>query len=190
MMRTLIVLMAGLLTAPAWAQVQLNAYVDKTEVGDSETLAYTLEISGDMDALDPVQAPDARGLVLAHRAPVLQSRVSINGQDQLTLRWLYRPQRLGDATILGARVTLRGRDYRTDPISVKVIPQSQRNGAPALSPTPPRNGPSPPPTASGELFVRAQPSTRRLVPGQQVIVDYVLYTEPHIRPRRSQVVGT
>jgi hypothetical protein len=47
----------------------------------------------------------------------------------------------------------------------------------------------PAPAAAGELFVRAEPSTRRVVPGQQIVVDYVLYAEPHLRPRRSQVVG-
>lgn len=38
--------------------------------------------------------------------------------------------------------------------------------------------------------MRAEPSSRNVVPGQQVVVDYVLYSRPHLRPRRSQVTGT
>ncbi|HLT46129.1 MAG TPA: BatD family protein [Rubricoccaceae bacterium] len=183
-------LLALLLGRGAAAQVSVNAYVDKTELGDAETLAYTLEIRGDLAGLGPVEAPDARGLALAHPSPVLQERLAVNGDERLTLRWLYRPQGVGKATVLGATVRVGGRAYRTDPITVEVVPQRLRGspGAPrsAFQPTPV----PPPQAASGELFVRAEPRTLRVVPGQQVVVDYVLYFEPHLRPQRSQVVGT
>lgn len=178
------------LAPPAAAQVSVNAYVDKLVLGDAEALAYTLEIAGDLDGLAPVQPPDARGLTLASPSPVLQSRVRTGGEERLTLRWRYQPQAAGKAEVLGARVRVGVREYRTDPITVEVLPQ--RRGASPGAPWggPPQAASPAPATASGELFVRAEPRTRAVVPGQQVVVDYVLYFEPHLRPQRSQVTGT
>ncbi|MDX1419590.1 MAG: BatD family protein, partial [Rubricoccaceae bacterium] len=172
----------------AAAQVSVNAFVDKTEVSESEPLTYTLEVRGDLAGLDPILPPEARGLSLASPAPIYQERASINGEGRLTLRWRYRPQAPGRATILQASVRVTGQTYRTDPIPVEVLPGGARSipGAPRTVPLPLQ----PPAAASGELFVRAQPTTRRVVPGQQVVLDYVLYFEPHLRPQRSQVVGT
>jgi hypothetical protein len=190
--RGLLVFAVLLLARAAGAQVSVHAYVDKTELGDAETLAYTLEVTGDLGGLGPIEAPHARGLALAHPAPVSENRVTVNGEGRLTVRWLYQPRRTGKAEVLGAVVTVGGRTYRTDPIVVEVVPQSRRGAAGGLQGPPP--SPSaplqPPATPSGELFVRAEPRLRTAVPGQQVVVDYVLYFEPHLRPQRSQVVGT
>ncbi len=190
-MRLLIFPLLIALLAPATAQVSINSYVDKTEMGDAETLAFTLEISGDLAQLGTIQPPDARGLVLAQNSPVLRSQVVTNGEAHLTIRWLYRPQRTGQAEILSARIPVAGNTYESEPINIEVVPQSQR-GAARASRTQPSLGPKPdvPETADGDLFVRAEPSARTIVPGQQVVIDYVLYSRPNLRPRRSQVTGT
>ena len=180
-------LLAALLFASsASAQVTLHAYVDKTELGDAETLAYTLEVSGDLDDLAPIQPPEGRGLTLRQGSPIHQERLITNGQERLRLTWAYTPQRTGEVAVLGTNVRVKDRTYRTDPIFVTVVPQQQRRAPVA----PPTGREAPPSTASGDLFVRAEPSTRRVVPGQQIIVNYVLYSAPHIHPRRSQVSGT
>ncbi len=190
-MRSVLSFLLFTFAAPLGAQVSIHAYVDKTVLGDAETLAFTLEITGDLDELGPIQPPGAHGLTLAQSTPVLRSQVVTNGEEHLTLRWLYRPQRTGQSEILSARIPVGGRILETDPISIEVVPQSQRNTArasrmqPGLGPKP-----DPPGAAEGDLFVRAEPSSRSLVPGQQVVVDYVLYVRSHLRPRRSQVTGT
>ncbi|NNF57078.1 MAG: protein BatD [Rhodothermaceae bacterium] len=179
-------ILALLVASSATAQVTVHAFVDKTELGDAETLAYTLEVSGDLDDLAPIQPPEGRGLALRQGTPVHQERLILNGQERLRLTWAYTPQRTGDVAVLGTNVRVKDRTYRTDPVFVTVVPQQQRRAPVA----PPTGRPSPPSTASGDLFVRAEPSTRRVVPGQQIIVNYVLYAAPHIHPRRSQVAGT
>ena len=117
-MRLVLSFLLFVLAAPLSAQVSIHAYVDKAVLGDAETLAFTLEISGDLDELGAVQPPDARGLVLAQSTPVLRSQVITNGEEHLTIRWLYRPQRTGQAEILSARIPAGGRILETDPISI------------------------------------------------------------------------
>ena len=190
-MRLALSVLLFLFAAPLSAQVSIHAYVDKTVLGDAETLAFTLEVSGNLDDLGSIQPPDARGLALVQGTPVLRSRVIVNGEDHLTLRWLYRPLHTGRAEILSARIPSSGHTLETDPISVEIVAQGQRN-APRASRMQPSIGPKPdtPTSADGDLFVRAEPSSRSAVPGQQVIVDYILYSRPHFHPRRSQVTGT
>lgn len=176
---------------PLSAQVSIHAYVDKTVIGDAETVAYTLELSGDLDDIGSIQPPDAHGLTLAQGTPVLRTQSIINGETHLTLRWLYRPQRTGQAEILPTRIPIGSRTIETDAVSVEVVPQSQRT-TPRASRVQPNLGhkPDPPARSEGDLFVRAEPSTRNVVPGQQVVVDFVLYARSGLRPRHSQVTGT
>ena len=190
-MRSVTVLLLLLSAASLSAQVTVHAYVDKTVVGDAETVAFTLELSGDIGDLGPIEPPDARGLALAQSTPVLRSQVINNGEQHLTLRWLYRPQRTGDADILAARIPTENRVLETEPIRVEVVPQSQRT-APRASRTQPSLGPKPDPPerADGDVFIRGELSTGDAVPGEQVVVEYILYARPHLRPRRSQVTGT
>ncbi len=188
----LLTLLAGLATPPASAQLSVYAYTDKTELGDEETLLYTLEITGDLSGLEPIRPPDARGLTLAMGHPAVQSTVVVNGRERLTLGWLYEPQRTGTATILGARIEAGGRTYRTDPVEITVVPQRQRGAASAprasrLAPVPAPQAPSAP---SGDLFIRAEPRTRRVVVGEQVVVDFVLYFAPGLRPHGSPRLAT
>ncbi|MDX1439049.1 MAG: BatD family protein [Rubricoccaceae bacterium] len=183
--------LVALTCLPVQAQVTVNSYVDKTVLGDAETLAYTLELAGDLSHVGDVQAPDAVGLTLSQGTPVLRSQMTTsNGSDHLTIRWLYRPQRVGHGEILAARIPLGGRTITTDPIEIEIVPQSQRGGA-RQSRIP---GAVTPDTldvvADGDLFIRGVPSASEVVVGQQILLDYNLYFRPGVRPRDSEIVGS
>lgn len=196
MSRTLLIILSGLVICwlpSSSAQVTVNSYVDKTVLGDAETLAYTLEVSGDLQNLGTIQAPDATGMTLASGTPVLRSQMTTNtGADQLTLRWLYRPQRIGDAQIFSARIPIGNRTLTTNPIEIEIVPQSQR-GAARQSRIPQGQTVTPEPAdvlADGDLFIRGVPTTRNAVVGEQILVDYILYYKPGFRPRDSEISGS
>ncbi|HYE97207.1 MAG TPA: BatD family protein [Rubricoccaceae bacterium] len=181
-------LFAFILLAASWsaasAQVAVHAYVDRTVVGAGEIVTYTLEARGDLRGLGDPEPPPARGLTLVQRTPTLRSFVrSSGGADELTVRWRYRAERSGTAELGPARVPISGRVFTTDPIRVEVSGNAPSLGRPAPSPSPD------PPSSGSDLFVRAEPSSRRVVVGEQVVVDYVLYFAPHLQPRRSQVTA-
>lgn len=82
----------------------------------------------------------------------------INGQVSKEEGFIYtlKPQRLGRLVIGSATIRVKGRTLRSNPITIEVV-QSR-------------------PGASEEAFIRAEASTTEARVGQQVILDYKLYT--------------
>ena len=114
-----------LLAPAALAQLTVHAFVDKTMMGDAETLLYTVEASGDFRDLGRITAPTTRGLTAVQTSPVQSWNVSIlNGRQRqkLTLQWQYRPLGPGTAYVGATTLRLDGQTYTTDPIvSVDII---------------------------------------------------------------------
>ena len=181
-----------LLTGPAVAQVTVHAYVDKTTMGDAETLLYTVEASGNFRDLGPISAPATRSLTAVRTSPVQSWNLSsINGRQSqtLTLQWQYRPIGTGTAYLGPTTLRLDGQSYTTDPITVEVVPQSSRGAPPTWTPSPagsPRRDVDPAPP---DIFIRAETPTAAAYVGEQVVVDYVLYFEPDVLPRNSRIAS-
>ena len=182
-----------LLAPAALAQLTVHAFVDKTMMGDAETLLYTVEASGDFRDLGRITAPTTRGLTAVQTSPVQSWNVSIlNGRQhqKLTLQWQYRPLGPGTAYVGATTLRLDGQTYTTDPIVVDVVPQSQRPSVPTWTPGlsgSPRADADPPPA---DIFIRAEPPSAGAWVGEQVVVDYVLYFEPDVLPRNSRIASS
>ncbi|MEM1043464.1 MAG: BatD family protein [Bacteroidota bacterium] len=175
----------------AAAQVTVHAYVDKTTMGDSEVLLYTVEASGDFRDLGRITAPETRGLAAAQTSPVQSWDVSVAGgqtRQRLRLQWQYRPLSTGTARFGEATLRLDGQAYTTAQIEVTVVPQSQRPASALWSPRL-RATPRPDLERASDLFIRAEPSSDAVWLGEQVVVDYVLYFESNVRPRNSRIAS-
>ncbi len=179
---------------PASAQITVHAYVDKTIMGEAETLTYTVEARGAFRDLNRITAPTTRGLMAVQTSPVQSWDVAILGgqtRQQLTLQWQYRPIGTGTAYLDAVTLRLDGQDYTTDPIVVTVVSQSQRPSMPTWVPSP-TGSPRPDPTADAppsDLFIRAEPSSATAYVGEQVVIDYVLYFEAGVQPRNSRIAS-
>jgi hypothetical protein len=98
---------------------------------------------------------------------------------------------------------VQGRFYRTEEITVEVIPQAQRTQRPPPSGMP-FGRPSRPAAPSGEdegdekesrisdedIFIRALPSQRSAFQNEQITVEYQLLFRPFIRPRESRLASS
>jgi oxygen tolerance protein BatD len=182
--------------------IRVLASVSETTIGTQETVAYTIQAQG-VGSLSPPEAPEAEGLALAQSFPNSQTSMSIvNGaiSRSVSFTFVYRPVREGRATIAPATLTIDGREYRTDAITVEVVPQAQR---PARRQAPTRRNPfgafgrsnpqpAPEPAVPGErdLFIEVVPSTRSAVPHQQVTVNYLLYFREGIQLRQSRLTDS
>ena len=172
----LAVVVSGLGAAPATAQTAA-ATVSSQQVRVGETLTYTVTLRGGRGRR--VGPPLATGgLRLVSQQPVLDATTVINGQTERRVAWAYQGARAGTGRIGQFRAEIGGRSVLVDAVQITI------QGGPAVGP------PAAAPAGSRELFVRAEPSRRTAVVGQQVVVDYVLYFEPQIQPRQTSPVGT
>ncbi|MEP0546670.1 MAG: BatD family protein [Rhodothermales bacterium] len=183
-----------LLAAPAAAQISVFAFVDKTTMGEAETLLFTIEATGDFRDLNRITAPSTRGLTAVQTSPVQSWRPTTLGnqtRQKLTLQWQYRPLGTGTAYLGPATLRIDGRDYTTDPIVVSVVPQSSRPAPPTWVPSP-TGSPRPDLAADAppsDLFIRAEPARASVYLGEQVVIDYVLYFDPNVLPRNSRIAS-
>ncbi|MEM8558482.1 MAG: BatD family protein [Bacteroidota bacterium] len=188
-----------LLAGSALAQtVSVSASASPSPAGLDEQVLFQIEVRGDLTSVGQIDPPGTQGLTLTLPTPQQSYQYqNINGRVDhvLTLTWIYRPLRVGQATIESAQVPVGGRRYTTDPVTVEIVPQAQRpppaNFHGATSSQHGRTqSDEPPEAATNDLFVRATPREARAYVGEQVVVDYVLTYDPvTVQPRDSQILG-
>jgi hypothetical protein len=187
---------------PASAQdARILANVSETTIGTEERLTFTVEIRGVRAVNTPV-APQTDGLALAQSLPSRQTNMSIvNGavSQSVSFTWVYRPLREGDVLLGSVSITLDGREYQTDPITITVLPQSQRPAgrAPARqNPFAPFQLTTPPPEPeqaapdARDIFIDVIPSSRTAIQNQQITVGYMLYFREGIQLRQSRLTDS
>ena len=193
-------------------ELRVFASVDRTTVGLDETLAFTVEIQGTgISSLVRPDPPSTDGLVLAQPFPSQSTQTSIvNGvvSQSIGFTWYLRPSREGTGTISSVKVSVAGRDYATQAITIKVVPHGPGNQTPPSTRQDPfaafrtpAPGPAPgsaPGTAPGpaqmpgdrDLFIRVVPSLRNALQGEQVTLRYELYFREGIQLRQSRLTDS
>ncbi len=182
--------------------IRVQASVSSNTVGTEEAVSYTLLVQGSdgSNILVPT-APGADGMTLLQSVPGTQRSVSItNGQmsQSFSFTWTFRPTREGATRIGAATVNVGGADYHSQPIDLRVVPQSQ---IPARRPTgnpfnrlfsSPINTPQSQPTELNEndIFIRAIPTSRTAFQNEQIIVEYRLYFKEGIQLRQSRLTDS
>lgn len=180
--------------------VSVQASVKETTIGTEEALTYTITVQGsDGSNIRTPVPPDTEGLSLLQSIPGTSRNVSIiNGRvsQSISFNWTYRPVAEGRARLGSTSVTVGGRSYDTEPIDVRVVPQSQR---PARTP---RRDPfgslfnqqqqAEPPEQPDErdIFIRAVPSRRTAFRNEQITVQYRLFFRDGIQLRQSRLTDS
>ena len=169
-----VLLASSLVAVPAAAQ-SASVTVDRDRVDLDDDVVVEMTVRGGRGR--QLRAPTVTCcLRLVSPRPFFDVSSTVNGETERTVSWRYRAIRPGDARVLSEVVEVGGQTVRTQPVDVEVT-------APAPAPAP-RDLPA------GDLFVRAEPSRRSAVVGQQIFVDYVLYFVPSIQPRQTTPTGT
>lgn len=88
----------------------------------------------------------------------------INGamSSEMAFSYSLQPQRQGRLTIGPAFITVQRKELATEPITIEVIPPSQNQNTPK--------------SAAEGYYVQLEASTARAYVGQQIVLDYKLYT--------------
>ena len=166
-MRSWLLVWSMLATLPAWAQ-SFTATTNTRSVPQNGTFELSFRLA-DMDA-STFSAPALADFDVVS-GPNRSSRVQIiNGNSfrETTFSYVLAPRKSGTLTIAPATVRVGGQTLRTQALTITVTASRTTPGAPGAS------------GAAPELFVRAELSTPLAYPGQQVLLDYRLYTRLNV----------
>ena len=178
--RVAILLMLLPVSLPA-GDISFSAYVSQKQVSSGQAVQLTLSLQGDLPSrLPQPEIPDIEKdfSILGSSSSSSSSISIINGKvtSTKTKNFIYyiQPKHSGTLTIPSARINIKGRTYRTEPITINVS-----KGAAAPQPTTPgASSPAQPaPKTSGkDIFVSAYADKKTVYVGEQVTVYFTLYT--------------
>ncbi|MFB6272258.1 MAG: BatD family protein [Salinibacter sp.] len=188
-----ILVLGGLLGVRASAQsgssVRVTAQAEPMTTTVGETIAFTVRVEGAPATV--IQTPDqprAVNLEPQREAPQTQQIRSVEGgtlRRSVVYSWQFRAQRAGTARLRPVTVVVRGEQYTTSSIRIRV--SADDASRPTLT--------HPEGKTSGtldrnDLFVRASASTDRAYQNEQVVVEYRLFYRPGIRLRHSHLADS
>jgi hypothetical protein len=149
------------------AQVQFTASVDTKQVpvGEVFEIKFTLENAQGSNFRPPVFGE----FNVASGPNKMNSMTIVNGNSRSSESFVYvlQAKREGVFTIGAASIDVKGTTYRTPPLSISV-----EKGK--------RITPNETAGSKDEIFIRAEVSSAKAYVGQQIILDYKLYTRANI----------
>jgi hypothetical protein len=158
-------------------EFSFNASVDKATLGLYDQLTLTISASGSgITSVGEPKLPPLDDFQVLGRSSSQSSQLTIvNGKvsSVKTVDYVYvlQPRKTGKLTIGSAQVSFKGKTYQTEPIAVEVAFGSAQ-GKP--SPSTPS---APTPAVSGRnVFLNAHADRTTVYVGQQLVIDYWLYT--------------
>lgn len=161
------------------AEINFSSSVDRTTVGLGE--AFTLNVTASGENLGNVptpQLPELPDFNVIGRSSSQSTNISlINGKmtQQVTINFIYTlsPKKIGKLMIGPCTIKYQDKTYETQPVQIEVIKGTTQ---PAPS-HPSQTAPSPPSgSLEGNLMVVSTINRRTVFVGEQVNVDYALYT--------------
>ncbi|MCB0560558.1 MAG: protein BatD [Lewinellaceae bacterium] len=160
MFRTLLISVV-VMVAPLFLQGQAGVSFEAATDARSVVLESYFDVDFTLSNADGsnFQPPPFKDFIVVSGPSSSVQTTMINGQVSKRVGYIYtlKPRRLGRLMIGSATIQVKGRTLRTAPIGIEVV-KSQ-------------------PGAGGEdVFIAAEPSTTEAWIGQQIILDYKLYT--------------
>jgi len=169
-----------LLSAMAFAQVKFTATVSSAQVGTGEQFEVDFTVQGNGDNFNP---PDFSNFQVLSGPNMSQSMTSVNGNTTYTTGYSYILQATKEGTfIIGpATINVNMRGVKSNPLKITVVKgqpvqrqqaqqvQQQQSAPGTASVGNPKN-------IAKSLFIRAEVDKTRVYQGEQLTVNYKLYT--------------
>ena len=157
-------------------QASARAFLSRGEVGVGQQFVLNVEVSGTQQIDRDPDLPDLTAFSVYLGSGTSTSLQTVSGRTSVAVTVQYRFQATREGTFPIAPVTVHagGNTYTTEAVSLTVSGSATPSGT--------RQG-----TATGEpevgrddLFVSAEPSTRRVYENQPIIVEYRIYTRVNV----------
>ena len=169
----LFLLLAGLPVPAAAQEVEVRAYLDRSEVSVGRQFTLNVEVSGSGGADEDPRLPDLSDFAAYLGVGTQTSMQFVNGRSSTSFTYQYRFRAVAEGThaIGPVRVRAGGADHASDPLTIRVRPEGS---APARrAPDRSRGGVD---IGPEDLFVEASVSTRAPWANEPVLVEYRLFT--------------
>jgi hypothetical protein len=163
MIKYLFILSGLLVGLSLQAQPTFEAYADAERIFEDGYFEVTFTLrNGEPTDFEP---PSFRDFVVVSGPSRSMSTTVINGQvsKELSYNFTLQPRRTGRLTVGSAQVRVKGVDMRTRPLTIEVVERSDETGG------------------GRDFYVEATPSRTEVFVGQQVRLDYRLYTKVEIQ---------
>ena len=162
-------------------EIEIQSYVDKTEIGLQDYLKLTIEISG--ESADKVNKPNISNiknfLNYGSSTSSSSSYSIINGkmQSEITKSYIYtlKPQKTGKFVIPPITIKYKKQRFSTKPISITVV-KGSTEPAPPTSRNFQKKDEQPSGQLSDNLFITAETSKRTVYKDEPITVEYKLFT--------------
>ena len=156
---------------------QFNVTADKTTVGENERFQvyFTFE-GGDVNSVSNFRAPDIAGLKVLGGPNQSTNMQIINGRmsGSVTYSYILQAVNQGVFTIGEAYVDFQGKRYNTNPIKIQVV----KSGTP--TPQGSKTGGISDEELAKNVFILATTDKKNVFLGEQVTVEFKLYTKTNI----------
>jgi hypothetical protein len=159
---------------------KVTASASSTQVAVGEQFEVYFTTSGSISSFD---RPSFAGFNVLSGPNQAFSQSSVNGQttSSMTISFVLSAAKEGEYTIGAATMTVDGKDYKSNPVRIKVTKgraapqqQQQQTGAGGRQSGASASGKSS--DISGRLFMRAIANKTNVYQGEQIAVTYKLYT--------------
>ncbi len=163
------------------AEVQLTARVDKNPVAEDEQFVYEIEITGTQQNLPDVEFPDLSQFAILSGPNVSSSFQIVNFKVSAskTYSFILMPKKVGRFTIGPARAKYKGKEIRSNSVTVQVVKQSSR----PRTTTPSQRGTTRRKQSvnlGNAVFLKVIPSRKTAYVNQQVLLRYKIYFRVNI----------
>lgn len=172
------------------ASVRVTAHAEPMEVTVGNTVVLTVQVRGaPATVIRTPKRPATTHLQPRQQRPTTRRTRSMQGDVRrtVTYSWRFRAQRAGAARLQPVTVVVRGDEYTTAPLKIRVLPASDTAAGPTLrSP----EGGARNSLDTRDLFVRATSTAEQAYQNEQVVVEYRLFFRSGIRLRHSRLADS
>ena len=158
------------------ADVEISAYVDRSEISIDEVITLTVEVEGASDFPD-IPQPDSPDFFVVS-GPSHSSNIQIvNGEISASKssKWRLAPSKSGKLEIKPIQVRYKRKVYKTKPINITVSDRASTPKKRAPQSSVKKRAQVSPKTGGLKLFLKGLPSKTTVYRGEEVDVDFYLY---------------
>jgi hypothetical protein len=160
--------------------IEVESYVDRTKIGTSDLLKYTIDILGEkVGNISTPRLPKIENFENLGSSTSSSSNYSIvNGKmtSKVTKSYTFtlRPLKIGNHLIPPITIKIKNKPFTTDPIHIKVLEGSTQPASPTSSSF--TQKPNSSLDLSENLFLKADISSKNVFVEEPIIVEYKLYS--------------